>query len=510
MKIFTTDQIRAIDAATIASEPVSSIDLMERAAGKLFEWIRENIPHSKTVMIFAGPGNNGGDALALARMMTNSSYSVETFIVNTDSTFSNDFTANLHRLKETGNTPFIISDIGSFPGIVKSSLIIDGIFGSGLSRQPSGLTAEVIRKINSSGGMIISIDIPSGLSCDGSLPDETDLIIKADTTLSLQFPKLSFMSDECSDFTGKWEVLDIGLLPEAIEKESTPYYYTTINDVAPLIKGRGRFDHKGTYGHALLIAGSYGKAGAAIMACKAAMRTGAGLVTCHSPVECVTPIQCSVAEVMVSPDEGKDHITACPDTSLYDSIGIGPGIGTDPDTRSALANLLASYRKPIVIDADALNILSLEPDMMSLIPENSVLTPHPGEFARLTGKKERGIERVKSQIEFAGRHKCIVLLKGAFTSVAMPDGRVRFNSTGNPGMATAGSGDTLTGMITSLMAQGYSPEDAAVTGAFLHGLAGDIAVKRGSMEALMAGDIVKKIGRAYRKMEIYDVNKKSR
>jgi len=215
----------------------------------------------------------------------------------------------------------------------------------------------------------------------------------------------------------------------------------------------------------------------------------------------VTPLQCSVAEVMVSPDEGKEHITSCPDTSTYDAVGIGPGIGTDPDTRRALATLLASFRKPIVIDADALNILSLEPEMMSLIPENSVLTPHPGEFARLTGKKESGIQRMKTQIEFARRHKCIVLLKGGFSSIAMPDGRVRFNSTGNPGMATAGSGDVLTGMITSLIAQGYSSENAAVIGAFIHGLAGDLAVKKSSMEALMAGDIIKKIGKAYMKIE---------
>jgi len=501
MKIFNADQIRAIDAATISSEPISSVDLMERAADKLYDWVYENIRHSAEIIVFAGPGNNGGDALALARMMSVGGFSVKTFIVNAGTSFSSDFTVNLHRLEETGKAPVVISDAGSVPETGKNCVIIDGIFGSGLSRQPSGIAADVIRKINSSGAMVISIDIPSGLSCDGTMPDNIDLVIRASVTLSLQFPKLPFLFDDSSCFAGEWHILGIGLVPDAIEKENTPYLYTAAVDIASLIKRRGRFDHKGLFGHALIIAGSYGKAGAAILAGKAALRTGAGLVTCHTPAECVTPVQCSVAEVMVSPDEGKEHITTCPDTSIYDAVGIGPGIGTDPDTRRALATLLASFRKPIVIDADALNILSLEPEMMSLIPENSVLTPHPGEFARLTGKKECGIDRMKTQIEFARRHKCIVLLKGAFTSVAMPDGRVRFNSTGNPGMATAGSGDVLTGIITSLIAQGYSPENAAVTGAFIHGLAGDLAIKRSSMEALMAGDIIKKIGKAYMKIE---------
>ncbi len=500
MKIFNADQIRALDAATIASEPISSVDLMERAAGKLYEWVSENIRRSAKFMIFAGPGNNGGDALALARMITIGGYSVKTFIVNTGTTFSGDFTVNLHRLEGTGNAPVVISDASLIPETDKDCVIIDGIFGSGLSRLPYGIAADVIRKINSSGAMVISIDIPSGLSCDGTSPDNSDPVIRASVTLSFQFPKLPFLFDDNSYFVGEWHVLDIGLLPDAVKKESTPFIYTDVNDIAGLIKQRGRFDHKGVFGHALIMSGSYGKAGAAILASRAALRTGAGLVTCHTPAECVIPVQCSVAEVMVSPDEGKEHITSCPDTSIYDAVGIGPGIGTDPDTRRALATLLASFRKPIVIDADALNILSLEPEMMSLIPENSVLTPHPGEFARLTGKKESGIQRMKTQIEFARRHKCIVLLKGAFSSVAIPDGRVRFNSTGNPGMATAGSGDVLTGMITSLIAQGYSPEDAAVTGAFLHGFAGDMAIKKSSVEALMAGDIIKKIGRAYRKV----------
>jgi ADP-dependent NAD(P)H-hydrate dehydratase / NAD(P)H-hydrate epimerase len=502
MKIFKAEQIRAIDAATIKLESVSSIDLMERAAGKLFDWISANVPITKTVLVFAGQGNNGGDALVVARLMLKSGYNITTFIVESGKSCSNEFSVNLSRLSETGSRTISLSEISALPEIESDAVIIDGIFGSGLSRPPSGIFAEVIRKINTSGAMVISIDMPSGLSCDGIIPTDPETIVKADITLSFQFPKLAFMFEEYCRYAGDWLILDIGLLPDAIENENTPYKYITANEVAPLIKQRNRFDHKGIFGHALIVAGSYGKAGAAILACKAALHTGAGLVTCHSPAECVIPLQCSIPETMVSPDQAKDHITSFPDLSAYNAIGVGPGIGTNPDTRRVLAGILTSFRKPLVIDADALNILSMDTEMFSLIPENSVLTPHPGEFARLTGKKETGLASLKSQVEFAGRHKCIVLVKGAYTSIAMPDGRVFFNSTGNPGMATAGSGDVLTGMITSLIAQGYTPGDAAITGAYIHGLAGDIASQQCSMQALVAGDIVKNIGRAYMKIAL--------
>lgn len=500
MKIFTAEQIRAIDAATIKSEPVSSVDLMERAAGAMLRYVESHVPLTVKVTLFAGPGNNGGDALALARMMKGKGYNIKVLIVSEGSSFSGDFNINLKRLEATG-AEIINADAGSLAETEISQVIIDGIFGSGLSRPVSGIAEKAIRKINSSGARVISVDIPSGLSCDGTVPADPDLVVKARETLTFQFPKLPFMTEEGCLFAGDWHILDIGLSAEAAEREQTPYLYVTREEILPLLKQRSRFDHKGVYGHALLVAGSYGKAGAAILSSGAALRTGAGLVTCHSPGECVAPIQCRVPEAMVSTDEGKTHITSLPDLSKYDAIGIGPGIGTDPDTRRVLAGLLASYRKPVVLDADALNILALEPDMLSLVPENSILTPHPGEFARLTGKKEGGFSRIETQMIFAKRYKCIVLLKGAFTSVAMPDGRVCFNSTGNPGMATAGSGDVLTGIITSLLAQGYGPEKAAITGAFLHGLAGDIALEKHSYQSLLAGDIVKNIGRAYRKMQ---------
>ncbi len=498
MKIFNAEQIRRIDAATIDHEPVASADLMERAASALYHWIVERYEVTTHFSLFAGPGNNGGDALALARIMVKNGYKVKVFIINTGGSFSDDFQVNLDRLRSAAIIATMISDEKEIPDLQQGTVVIDGIFGSGLSHPVSGLPASVIRMLNQSGHIIISIDIPSGLFCDRLPTADSDAIICASYTLSFQFPKLTFMTHEGYCYTGRWEVLEIGLLPDAIASEHTSYFYVTTDDISSLIKGRSRFDHKGVFGHALIIAGSYGKAGAAILASSAALRSGAGLVTCHLPVKCVSPFQCALPEAMASPDDGDEHITSLPEVLKYDAVGVGPGIGTDPDTRKTFAELLSSYRNPMVVDADGLNILSLEPDMISLLPENSVLTPHPGEFSRLTGVKNSGLERLSLQMEFASRYRCIVVLKGAFTSVALPDGRVFFNSTGNPGMATAGSGDTLTGIITSLLAQGYLPADAAVTGVFLHGLAGDLALSDASPESLMAGDIIRNLGMAYK------------
>jgi ADP-dependent NAD(P)H-hydrate dehydratase / NAD(P)H-hydrate epimerase len=501
MKIFSAEKIRAIDAATISGEPVSSADLMERAANSVSRWISEKISSVCEFMIFAGPGNNGGDALAVARMLLKKGYAVNTFIIETGSSFSEDMKHNKARLDAIDAPPFLISSVSDIPEIRPEFIVLDGIFGCGLSRPPAGLAAEAIKRINESGAKVISIDIPSGLYCESSEEYIKGEIIRASFTLSFQFPKLSFMFEDNFGFTGDWEILDIGLLNEAVDNESTPYNYIDQHSVLPLLKTRHKFDHKGTWGHVLIAAGSYGKTGAAILASASALRTGAGLVTCLLPTKCVTAFQCAIPEAMVIPDKGEEHISSLVDLSKYDSIGVGPGLGTDQETRKALGGILASFSKPMVIDADALNILALEPELMSLIPENSILTPHPGEFSRLTGgEKCTGLKRLRHQIEFAKRYKCIVVLKGACTSVATPDGNVWFNSTGNPGMATAGSGDVLTGMIASLLAQNYLPVNAAIIGTYIHGLAGDIALEENSHESLIAGDIIKNTGLAFRRV----------
>lgn len=498
MKIFTSAGIREIDAATVRLEPVTPAGLMERAATVLFQRVKDLVAPERKISVFAGPGNNGGDGLVLARLMREDGYAVKVYVVETGSARSSEFTLNASRLESCGIRPFFLADAGQFPVIGRDEVIIDAIFGTGLRRPPSGVAAEVIRRINGTGAFILSVDVPSGLFCEDNSSADCDAIVKATRTITFQFPKLAFMFAGNGIFTGNWEVVDIGLHSGTISETDTPYHYIVRESIRPLLKIRGKFDHKGTFGHALLVAGSYGKAGAATLAAGAALRTGAGLVTVHTPSSAVLALQAALPEAMVSPDPGSSNVTTLPDLALYDAIGAGPGLGTDPDTASVLKNLLERSTVPMVLDADALNILSQHREWLDLLSPRTILTPHPGEFRRLTGTDSSDFRLLEEQRTFAARHRCVVVLKGAHTSVALPDGTVYFNSTGNPGMATGGSGDVLTGMITSLLAQGYDPADAAITGVYLHGLSGDIALRIHSEESVIAGDILMNIGRAFR------------
>jgi len=498
MKIFTSAEIREIDAATIRLEPVTPAGLMERAASTLFQQVKDIVAPERKINVFAGPGNNGGDGLVLARLMHEDGYAVRVFIVETGTARSSEFRLNAERLERSGVIPVTIADPLKVPAIGNDEVIIDAIFGTGLRRPPAGVTAEVIRRINETGAFVISVDVPSGLFCEDNAAADKNSIIKASKTFTFQFPKLSFMFPGNGDFTGSWEVSDIGLHADTISSMTTPYHYVLRETVRPMLKGRNKFDHKGAFGHLLLIAGSYGKAGAATLSAGAALRTGAGLVTVHTPSSAVLAIQAALPEAMVSPDSGTGNVTGLPDLGPYDAIGVGPGLGTDPDTAAVLKELLSTATVPLVLDADAINILSQNREWVDLLPPQTVLTPHPGEFRRLTGTESTDYQLMREQVAFAVRHRCVVVLKGAHTSVAMPDGRVFFNSTGNPGMATGGSGDVLTGMITSLLAQGYDPLGAAVCGVYLHGLAGDIALRIHSEESVIAGDILMNIGRAFR------------
>lgn len=498
MKIFTSAEIREIDAATIRLEPVTPAGLMERAATTLFQRIKDIVAPERKINVFAGTGNNGGDGLVLARLMHEDGYFVRVFVVETGAAHSSDFRLNAERLERSGIVPVVLSEPDKFPVISRDEVIIDAIFGTGLRKPPAGVAAAVIRRINSTGAFILSVDVPSGLFCEDNQAADVNSIIRATRTITFQFPKLSFMFAGNGAFTGTWEVTDIGLHSETIAAMTTPYHYILRETVRPLLKERNKFDHKGVFGHVLLIAGSYGKAGAATLSAGAALRTGAGLVTVHTPASAVLALQAALPEAMVSPDPGEGNVTVIPELGPYDAIGAGPGLGTDPDTASALKDLLQGAGVPLVLDADALNILARNREWLDMLPPRTVLTPHPGEFRRLTGSESTDFKLLQEQIAFALRHKCVVVLKGAHTSVALPDGKVFFNSTGNPGMATGGSGDVLTGMITSLLAQGYDPGDAAVTGVYLHGLSGDIALRIHSEESVIAGDILMNIGRAFR------------
>lgn len=502
MKIFMSDQIREIDNYTIHHEPISSAELMERAAMKVFSWYGSRFERNLKVFIFAGPGNNGGDGLALARLLSRDRYDVELHYVKFTDRTTSDWEHNFNRLKKDFSPVIsIITSPEQFPFISPEDVIIDAIFGSGLTRPVEGLPGEIIRLINNTESVKISVDIPSGLFGGDNSKNNRDAIVKAGHTLSFQFPKLSFMFAENAEFAGNWEVLPIGLSEAAIRNTPSPYIYTGLNDIAPLLIARRKFDHKGVYGHGLLAAGSDGKMGAAVLGAGAALRTGIGLLTCHIPASGRTIMQVSVPEAMVTCDNSDEFISKIGDTASFSAAAIGPGTGIRTESGEVLHTLLSDFRKPLVLDADALNILSLNKEWYSLLHPGVILTPHPKEFERLAGSSDNGYERLQKQIGFSIEHNCTVILKGAYTSITSPDGNVMFNSTGNPGMATAGSGDVLTGIILSLLAQGYSAVNAAMLGVFLHGLAGDIAAEDTCYESIIATDIINNIGKAYNRIK---------
>jgi len=498
MKIFRSDQIKEIDELTIRNEPVASIDLMERAAAKLFDWYTDKLDRSGRIKIFAGPGNNGGDGLALARMLAHERYEAEVFYTAFTANRSDEWKINCKRLEKETSVPFTeIRNIDEFPLICEDDVIIDAIFGSGISRPAEGLAADVITRINISPATVVSVDIPSGMF--GEVIDHLNSIntVMADYTLSLQFPKLAFMFPECEKYTGEWFVLPIGL---DFSNMKSPYNLLEKDMVAPLLKQRNKFDHKGKFGHGLLAGGSYGRMGAMVLGARAALCTGAGLITCHIPSSGNNIIQTAVPEAMAVSDVSEHCISELGEMEKYDAVGIGPGMGTEVRAQEALHRFVQEYRKPLVIDADALNILSMNKEWIGLLPPGTILTPHPKEFGRLAGETVSSYDRLQLQMEFAKNHRCIVVLKGAHTSIASPDGTVWFNSTGNPGMATAGSGDVLTGMILSLLSQGYGPVEAATTGVYLHGLAGDIAAEETGYESLTASNIISATGSAFRRL----------
>lgn len=502
MKVFSAQEIQKIDAYTIAHEPIVSIDLMERAAKSLTNWYVRRFRIYRRVVIFAGPGNNGGDALAMARMLDMRQYKVECYLLSNSGNFSEDCGINLRRLKEKGRVSIQrIKGKRDFPSLSANDVIIDGIFGSGLSRPVEGIYKEVIRHINDSEGTKISIDIPSGLFGEDNSNNTDDAILKADYTLTFQFPFLSFLFAENHIYSGEWMVLDIGLHQEIIDSMETSYSLIDKSGVKRVLPGRGRFDHKGTLGHALAIAGSHGMMGAAILSGEAALRSGAGLVTIHVPEKEGSIVQTALPEAIVSLDSNNHEFSRPPAMDSFSAVAIGPGLGMGKTSMAGLKILLEKYKGPLVIDADALNLISKNRKLISQLPRESILTPHPREFERLAGKSKNGYARLQKLRTFASENKIIVLLKGAYTSIALPDGTVTFNPTGNPGMATGGSGDVLTGIIVSLLAQGMQPGEAAVSGAYIHGLAGDIAADELGQEAMTARDITKYIGSAFREIK---------
>jgi ADP-dependent NAD(P)H-hydrate dehydratase / NAD(P)H-hydrate epimerase len=511
MKLFTTKQIAELDKFTIENEPVSDIELMERASLQITGWLANRFSTENKMVFFAGPGNNGGDAMAIARQLADLDYLCEVVLMNFGKELKGSPAMNWQRLEKQGKVKLSrLTGMNDFPVLGSTDVIIDGLFGSGLTRPLEGLPAEIVQKINAldfighptlsrvaNKNTVIAIDIPSGLMGENNTENIPENIIRADFTLTFQFPKISFFFAENEKFVGNWEVLPIRLHPDGIAQTSTGFFITEKEDVQQIIQKRSRFGHKGTYGHALLIAGSYGKMGAAVLASKACLRAGAGLLTTHVPHLGYPIIQTTVPEAMASVDQHDSYITEFPGLAQFSAVGVGPGIDRKTNTKKALGELLEKVKSPLVIDADALNILAENQLLLDKLPQNCILTPHPGEFTRLAGDTENSWLRIQRQMEFSKKYKVIVVLKGAFTTVSTPAGMLFFNSTGNPGMATAGSGDVLTGIILGLLAQDYSPENAAIAGVYLHGLAGDLAVLRKSEFSMIAGDIIDFLGRAF-------------
>lgn len=497
MKVLTADEIREWDQYTIQHEPIPSISLMERASTACVNWLTVNFPDAPGFEIFCGKGNNGGDGLAIARLLMERHYSVTVHILEFGHLGTADFQSNLARLhKIPGADIHFVQSGDNLHPVAPGRLIIDALFGSGLNRAIEGITAAVVDHMNRSGNDIISIDIPSGLFTDRSSLGA--MIVKARHTLSFQCYKPAFLFAENSQFIGDVHILDIGLHPDYYNRLEVTFEMMDEKTALHIFKPRNRFFHKGQYGHALLLAGSYGKIGAAVLAANACLRSGVGLLTCHLPACGYEIMQSVVPEAMVLTDFNTSFLTKTEtDLSRYAGIGIGPGLGTAIETKTLLREVLDTYRHPMVLDADALNILSSQKDLLKLVPAGSILTPHPKEMAKLFGESPNDFERIQLALRHAKTMQCIIVLKGHHSFIASPDGKGFFNTTGNAGMATGGSGDVLTGILTGLLAQGYSSIETALLGVYLHGLAGDLAATEISAEALVAGDIPRFLGKAF-------------
>ncbi len=498
MKIFSVSQIKNWDSYTISHEPVKSIALMERAALACSQWISENFIKKKSFKIFCGRGNNGGDGLVIARILSDKKYAVRVYVFSGTSPGSTDFETNLKNLKKRNVEIAFLVDEKSFPPISDEDVIIDALFGTGLNRKINGLAAALIKYINKSHANVISIDAPSGLYIEKS--SEKNAVLKAKYTLTFQNQKLAFMMPENESFLGKVILLDIGLSKEYEKKENAKFNFIDKELVNKIYIPRNEFANKGNYGYACLLAGSYGMMGSAILCSKACLRSGVGKLTTYICETGYNILQTSVPEAMCKVF-GNKFLKDAKGYKDFDVIGVGPGISKHSSHKQLLLNLFKEFKKPIVIDADALNVLSTDLSLYKLIPSQSIMTPHPKEFERLFGKSDSDFDRIELALSKAKEMDIFIILKGHYTFIATPNGKGFFNSTGNAGMATAGSGDVLTGIITGLLAQKYSSFNACILGVYLHGLAGDIASKNNSEEALIAGDIIDHLGEAFKEIK---------
>lgn len=494
MKILSTEAIKQADALTIAHEPISSIDLMERASKAFVHYFcrRFSVEEHNSVAILCARGNNGGDGLAVARLLHGLGYSVSVLIVG-EGAGTADFETNRKALPKELPCKLLYSaeELLSFAA---DTLLIDALLGTGLQGELREPLRSIVLHINELPNTLVSIDIPTGLLADAKT---TGPCIRANYTVSFHCPKLAFLFPDNYEKVGEFDIADIGLHKESIAQLSSQNFYVERSSILAFLKTREKFAHKGVFGHALLVMGSHGKMGAAILATRACLRAGVGLVTVHVPTCGYEVMQITVPEAMVSLDEDEHIFTRVYDLHKYSTLALGCGLSTKNKTRNALCYVLKNTNKPTVLDADALNILGQSPDWLEYIPQNSILTPHPKEFERLFGRSTEGFERNALQRQKAQELGVYIILKGANSCIASPEGDCYFNSTGNPGMGTAGSGDVLTGILSGLLAQHYSPLEACLLGVYLHGLAGDLAAAKIGEEALTASDIIEHLGPAF-------------
>ncbi|MCQ2258716.1 MAG: NAD(P)H-hydrate dehydratase [Bacteroidaceae bacterium] len=513
MKILSAAQLKTLDAYTIENEPISSVDLMERASRAIADRIIARWESTTPVKVFAGPGNNGGDALAISRMLCEAGFKVYVYLFNTAEKMSSECQTNKMRLIEyqaskqasLGARNIEFTEVTTQfvpPKLEPTDIVIDGLFGIGLSRPLNGGFASVVKYINGSSSTVISIDMPSGLMTEDNTYNVMNHVIHATVTYTIHCPKLAFFFHEHEQFVGSWEVLDIGLKDPDDESTATQFFFTEKDDVCNMVKPRSKFAHKGTMGHAVLIAGTAGMAGAAILSAKACLRSGVGKLTVRTPEANVQILQSVVPEAVLDIDVDPNCFSQSFDTHFYDAMAIGPGIGTSSYTVQAFIEQVSMSKCPMVIDADALNILGSHRGWISQLPRKSILTPHKKELFGLISSTRNSYEELESTRELAARQQIYVLIKGAYSAVVTPEGNVYFNSTGNPGMATAGSGDVLTGIILSFLAQAYTPEVALRLAVYLHGLSGDIAARElGCEESIISRDLIYYLPNAFKELK---------
>lgn len=504
MKLFTKAQIKELDIYTIEHEPIKAIDLMERASVAVCNAIMQEWGKETPVVVFAGPGNNGGDALAVARLLTEHGYNVNVYLFNIHNKLSDECAINKRRFMDLKHSKTFIEVTIDFdpPRLDKGTLVVDGLFGYGLTKSLAGGFASLVKYINQSQATVVSIDMPSGLMTEDNSMNVRANIIRADLTLTIGQKKISMFMADNQQFIGRLKVLDINHSREYIERAKANFHLLEDDDARNLLKPRDTFAHKGMMGNALIVAGSYGMAGAAILATRACMRAGSGKTTIVTPRRNYNILQTAVPEALVETDDNDSYFSEAIDVSDADAVAIGPGIGIQESTAIAMIAQIRRTQSPLVVDADAINILANHRAWTQQLPKKIILTPHPREFDRLAGVTCNDCyERLQSARDLAEKLEAYIILKGHYSALCMPDGTVVFNSTGNAGMATAGSGDVLTGIITALCARGYNQAHACMLGMYLHGLAGDLAAKEIGEESLIASDIIDYLPKAFQYLE---------